>query len=60
MRSRIVQLANDSLKGELMLGDNENWGIGPGMQKSDVNILDAIDEGKYEGGPVGRELTCRS
>jgi 3'(2'), 5'-bisphosphate nucleotidase len=54
MRDRIVTLANDALTSELMLGDNKNWGVGPGMEKSDVEILDAIDAGKYEGGPDGR------
>jgi 3'(2'), 5'-bisphosphate nucleotidase len=54
MRDRIVKLANDALTSELMLGDNKNWGIGPGMEKSDIEILDAIDAGSYEGGPDGR------
>ena len=54
MRDRIVKLANDALTSELMLGDSKNWGIGPGMEKSDVEILDAIDAGSYEGGPDGR------
>ena len=54
MRHRIVKLANDALTSELMLGDSKNWGLGPGMEKSDVEILDAIDVGKYEGGPDGR------
>ena len=53
MRDRIIKLANDALCSELMLGDNKNWGIGPGMEKSDVEILDAIDAGRYEGGPDG-------
>jgi len=54
MRDRIVKLANDALTGELMLGDSKNWGIGPGIEKSDIEILDAIDAGDYEGGPDGR------
>ena len=54
MRDRIVKLANDALTSELMLGDSKNWGIGPGMEKSDIEILDAIDAGSYEGGPDGR------
>jgi hypothetical protein len=45
-----------------MLGDNKSWGIGPGMGKSDTEILDAIDAGRHEGGPEGRQsfylLTC--
>ncbi len=55
MRDRIVKLANDALTSELMLGDSKNWGIGPGMGKSDIEILDAIDAGSYEGGPDGRQ-----
>jgi 3'-phosphoadenosine 5'-phosphosulfate (PAPS) 3'-phosphatase len=54
LRERIVKLANDALTSELMIGDSKNWALGPGMEKSDVEILDAIDAGKYEGGPDGR------
>jgi 3'(2'), 5'-bisphosphate nucleotidase len=57
MRDRIVQLANDALTSGLMLGDNKSWGIGPGMGKSDTEILDAIDAGRHEGGPEGRMWT---
>ena len=39
MRDRIVKLANEALTGELMLGDNTNWGI---------------DRGNFEGGAEGR------
>lgn len=56
MRERIVNLANDALAGELTVGDNKNWNMGPGMVKADHEILDAIDLGRYEGGPDGRWL----
>ena len=55
MKDRIVELANEGLTYELELGDNRNWGIGPGEQQSDEQLLDAIDRGNYEGGRVGRK-----
>ena len=55
MKDRIVELANEGLTYELELGDNRNWGIGPGEQQSDEQLLDAIDRGNYEGGKVGRK-----
>ena len=57
MKDRIVELANEALTYELGLGDNCSWGIGPGQQKSDAELLDAIDRGNYEGGRIGRELS---
>ena len=54
MRDRIVKLANEALTGELMLGDNTNWGIGPGKERIQGDILDAIDRGNFEGGAEGR------
>ena len=56
MKDRIVALANEALTEELGLGDNENWGIGPGQEKTDAEILDAIDRGNYEGGSSGSKL----
>jgi 3'(2'), 5'-bisphosphate nucleotidase len=50
---RIVQLANEALTGELQLGDNPAWGIGPGKAKSTEEVLDAIDKGNHSGGRVG-------
>jgi len=41
------------LTSELMLGDSKNWGIGTGMEKSDIEILDAIDVGSCESGHQG-------
>lgn len=57
MKDRIVELANEALTFELELGDNRIWGIGPGEQQSDAQILDAIDRGKYEGGRIGRKMS---
>jgi len=54
MRDRIVKLANEALTGELMLGDNTNWGIGLGKERTQGDILDAIDRGNFEGGAEGR------
>lgn len=53
MRDRIVKLANNALAGEPMLDDDK---IKPRLlEKSDTEILDAIDAGRYEGGPDGRQ-----
>ena len=56
MKDRIVTLANEALTYDLELGDNSNWGIGPGGQKSDAELLDAIDRGNYKGGRIGRKF----
>jgi len=55
MKDRIIALANEALTAELGLGDNQSWGIGPGQEKTDDELLDAIDRGNHEGGSVGRE-----
>ena len=55
MKDRIVELTNEALTSELELGDNRSWGIGPGEQQSDAQLLDAIDRGNYEGGRIGRK-----
>lgn len=60
MKDRIVALANEALTEELALGDNTNWGIGPGQQKTDLEILDAIDRGNHEGGSIGRACVLLS
>lgn len=54
LKERIVSLANEALTSELVLGDNKDWGIGPGAQKTDAELLDAIDRGNFEGSSVGR------
>ncbi|KAM6492359.1 hypothetical protein JOM56_012083 [Amanita muscaria] len=57
LRERIVGLANEYLTGELELGDNKGWGIGPGQQRSASYLLDAIDRGNHPGGRTGRMWT---
>ena len=57
MKDRVVELANEALTHELELGDHASWGIGPGGQKSDAQVLDAIDRGNYEGGRIGRKMS---
>jgi hypothetical protein len=57
MKDRIVELANEALTHELELGDNRIWGIGPGEQQSDAQLLNAIDRGKHEGGRIGRKIS---
>lgn len=56
LRERIIQLSNEALAAELELGDNVDWGIGPGREQTAEELLDAIDRGNYEGGPKGRKL----
>ena len=55
MRKRIVSLANEALTGPLAFGENSIWGIGPSKDKSEQELLDAIDRGNYTGGSTGRE-----
>lgn len=55
LRSRIVDLANDALEGELGSGEMSGWGIGPGQAKTEDELLDSIDRGRFGGGPRGRE-----
>lgn len=53
LRDRIVSLANEALTGELGIGENAEWGVGPGQEKSTEELLDAIDRGNHEGGRTG-------
>ncbi|KAM6492621.1 hypothetical protein JOM56_012345 [Amanita muscaria] len=53
LRERIVYLANETLTGELELGDNNGRGIGPGQQRSASYLLDAIDRENHPGGRTG-------
>lgn len=55
MRDRIVALANEALTADLGLGDNAEWGIGPGQEKTADQLLDAIDRGNHPGGSTGRK-----
>ncbi|KAF5375864.1 hypothetical protein D9615_008187 [Tricholomella constricta] len=57
LRDRIIALANEALTGELGLGDNVEWGIGPGQEKTTEQLLDAIDRGNHPGGRTGRMWT---
>lgn len=55
LKSRVVELANEALCAELAMGDNVQWGIGPGQERSPEVLLDAIDRGTYNGGNSGSE-----
>ncbi|PFH49180.1 hypothetical protein AMATHDRAFT_63691 [Amanita thiersii Skay4041] len=57
LRDRIVALANEGLTGELGYGDNVEWGIGPGQERTTSELLDAIDRGNHPGGRTGRMWT---
>ncbi|KAJ3904708.1 hypothetical protein F5879DRAFT_801194 [Lentinula edodes] len=57
LRNRIVELANEALTAELGIGDDADWGIGPGSEQNADELLDAIDRGRYEGGRTGRMWT---
>ncbi|KAG6856206.1 hypothetical protein H0H87_006602 [Tephrocybe sp. NHM501043] len=57
LRDRIIELANEAIVEELGLGDNAEWGIGPGQQQTTDQLLDAIDRGNFPGGRVGRMWT---
>jgi len=52
-----VELAAEALNAPLALGDQAEWGIGPGNSKTAEELLDAIDRGNYAGGKVGRMWT---
>lgn len=55
LRTRVVDLANEALTKELALGDQDQWGIGPGQAQTEEQILTAIDRGNYGGARTGRE-----
>lgn len=54
LRDRVVELANHALVADLALGDNVQWGIGPGSQRTSEQLLEAIDRGNFGGGKSGR------
>lgn len=56
LRNRIVDLARESLVGELGLGEMAEWGLGPKHTHTPDQLLDAIDRGTSPGGPTGREF----
>lgn len=55
LRSRIVELANEALEGELGLGEMSEWSIGPGQRRTEDELLQAIDRGNFSGGKMGSE-----
>ncbi|KAF4588032.1 hypothetical protein EYR38_009993 [Pleurotus pulmonarius] len=57
LRDRIVALSNEALTADLVLGENAEWGIGPGCTKTAEEIMDSIDRGNYAGGKTGRMWT---
>ncbi|GJE95286.1 3(2),5-bisphosphate nucleotidase HAL2 [Phanerochaete sordida] len=57
LRSRIVELANESLTAPLQPGETEEWGIGPGHAQSPEELMNIIDRGNYGGGRTGRFWT---
>lgn len=57
LRNRIVDLANEALTANLTIGDRAEWGLGPGQQRTLDELLDAIDRGNDQGGPLGRAST---
>lgn len=54
LRTRIVELANGALAAPLTQGEKAEWGVGPGISKTEDELLAAIDRGNYQGGPNGR------
>ena len=57
LRQRVIELANQALTADLVLGDNEQWGIGPGKERTEEQLLEAIDRGNYDGGKQGSTLS---
>ena len=54
LRNRIIDLAAETLAGELGLGEMEEWGLGPKHTHSSAQLLDTIDRGTYPGSSTGR------
>ncbi|KAH7913446.1 hypothetical protein BJ138DRAFT_1134047 [Hygrophoropsis aurantiaca] len=57
LTKRVVELANEALQSDLVLGEMPEWGIGPGQEKSTEDLLSAIDQGNHLGGHNGRFWT---
>ncbi|KAL5498380.1 MET22 [Sanghuangporus vaninii] len=57
LRNRVVELANQALTDDLTLGDNVQWGFGPGSERTSGELMNAIDRGNHQGGKVGRLWT---
>jgi 3'(2'), 5'-bisphosphate nucleotidase len=56
LRNRVLDLSRDALAGPLGIGEQEQWGLGPGKTWSDEELLGALDRGNGNGGRSGREL----
>lgn len=59
LRSRVIELATETLSADLGLGEMAEWGLGPGKSWTEEELLGAIDLGTAEGGPKGREYMAR-
>lgn len=55
LRERVVSLATDALREDLIDGEKAQWGLGSQHEHSSEALLKAIDEGNDTGGPNKRE-----
>lgn len=55
LRTRVVELARETLSAPLGLGEQEQWGLGSGKSHTEEELLSAIDRGTSQGGNTGRE-----
>jgi hypothetical protein len=60
LRNKIVELANAALTADVALGDDVEWGNGPGRIRTADEIMAAIDRGGYCGGRQGRKSSTLS
>jgi 3'(2'), 5'-bisphosphate nucleotidase len=56
LKKRVVALAAEALTADLALGDQAEWGLGPGKNWTEEELLTAIDRGTSSGGATGRKL----
>ncbi|EIW77603.1 3(2),5-bisphosphate nucleotidase HAL2 [Coniophora puteana RWD-64-598 SS2] len=57
MRARVAQLANDAITAPLVEGEDAAWGLGPGKEQTETQLLDTVDRGNHQGGVSGRMWT---
>ncbi|KAG2052289.1 3(2),5-bisphosphate nucleotidase HAL2 [Suillus hirtellus] len=57
LRERVVSLATDALREDLIDGEKAQWGLGSQHEHSSEALLKAIDEGNDMGGPNKRMWT---
>ncbi|KAG1830246.1 nucleotidase HAL2 [Suillus variegatus] len=57
LRERVVSLATDALREDLIDGEKAQWGLGSQHEHSSEALLKAIDEGNDTGGPNKRMWT---